>query len=201
MPKKKAKAEPAPGVNASPEQLNSDLASQLPALEAALKERRAEADERLRVQAARESELRRKTSEAASDSSRTLAIAADLAREYKAVQEALIGEINSLESRLTEYREEAEMARHEMALMARDKDDEIAIKDQTIYDLRMKITEMSGEFAQMLANTVELMRQKLNEVTRPAGDAAGSLVNVEDAMAGKARVAYLQRLQDFTVTN
>jgi hypothetical protein len=198
MVKKKSKADPPPGVNSNPEQLNADLVSQLPALEAVYKARREAADEGLRRQGSLQDQCDLKMRHGVRDVDRTLAIAADLAREYKALQEELIASINSLESRLTEYREEAEMARHELALMARDKDDEIAIKDQVIFDLRMKINEMTSEFSLMLQNATSLMRQKLDEIKQL--DVAASVVPVDDALNGKSRVAYLQRLQDFTMT-
>jgi predicted RNase H-like nuclease (RuvC/YqgF family) len=198
MVKKKSKADPPPGVNSNAEQLNTDLVSQLPGLEALYKARREAADEGLRRQGSLQDQCDGKTRHGVRDVDRTLAIAADLAREYKALQEELIASINSLESRLTEYREEAEMARHELALMARDKDDEIAIKDQVIFDLRMKINEMTSEFSLMLQNATSLMRQKLDEIKQL--DVAASVVPVDDALNGKTRVAYLQRLQDFTMT-
>ena len=206
MGKKKSKGEPAPGVSSSAEQLNIELSAQLPALEAALGVRRSSLETALRRQASLAETVHQKREEARQDEQRTLAIAADLARQYKAPQEELIAEINSLESRLTEYREEAEMARHELSLMARDKDDEIAIKEQVVFDLRMKINEMTNEFAAMLGNAVTLMKQKLADVAHAAAAAGthaataatgNAVVSLDDALSGKARVAYLQRLQDF----
>jgi hypothetical protein len=189
MVKKKSKSDPPPVHPSTPEQLNIELSAQIPALESVLINRtlhRQSHLEQTRVQAS------------SADVLRTLAIASDLARCYKALQEDLIAEINSLESKLTEYREEAEMAKHELALMARDKDDEIAIKDQVIFDLKVKINEMTGEFGVMLGNAVNLLKVKL--VAAAAG-ANTAVVSLDDAMSGKANVAYLQRLQDFTVAN
>merc|ERR1711881_197953 len=90
------------------------------------------------------------------EQSTTFAVTADMARQYKALQEDLIHKINSLETTLTEQKEELDMTNHELKELIRDKDDEIANKDNTISELKSRMDEMSSEFADMLNTTLKL---------------------------------------------
>merc|ERR1719409_2652695 len=71
-----------------------------------------------------------------SEQQTTYAVTADMARQYKALQEDLIYKINSLETTLTEQKEELDMTNHELRELERDKDDEILQKDAMISDLK-----------------------------------------------------------------
>merc|ERR1719399_155727 len=99
----------------------------------------------------------------------TFAVTADMARQYKALQEDLIHKINSLETTLTEQKEELDMTNHELKELIRDKDDEIANKDNTVAELKSRMDEMSAEFADMLNQTLRLMKDHMME--KLAGDA------------------------------
>jgi len=92
-----------------------------------------------------------------------------MARQYKALQEDLIYKINSLETTLTEQKEELDMTNHELRELIRDKDDEIAHKDNTISELKSRMDDMSAEFADMLNTTLKLMRESM--AAKLAGDA------------------------------
>ncbi|CAE6973173.1 unnamed protein product [Symbiodinium sp. CCMP2592] len=124
------------------------------------------------------------------DSSReqnnTYAVTADMARQYKALQEELIYKINSLEIQLTEQTEELDLTNFELKELTRDKDDEIDNKDQQIKHLNERMNEMSGEFANMLHETLDLMKHHISDKLSDAalGDADGS------------RPDFTQRLQD-----
>merc|ERR1719482_503831 len=117
----------------------------------------------------------------------TFAIAADMARQYKALQEELIFKINSLEALLTEQKEELDMTNHELRELIRDKDDDIELKDRQISELNERMGEMSQEFAGMLAETLELMKRHMEE--KLAGEA--------DQEASKPD--YSQQLQEYSV--
>lgn len=127
----------------------------------------------------------------------TFAIAADKARQYKALQEEQIQKINSLETLLTEQREEGEMARHEMQEMGRDKDDEISLKNQSINDLRNRLELITSEFSQMISSTIthlqEVMRSGVEQLR--VSNRAPGLLGSEDR-GGQAK--YLQKLQEFS---
>merc|ERR550514_1883241 len=97
------------------------------------------------------------------DKSMTFAVTADNARQYKALQEALIHRINSLETTLTEQKEELDMQNHELKEMIRDKDDEIREKEATIADLTKRMDDMCDEFADMLDSTLKLMKGRMSE--------------------------------------
>ncbi|CAE7332082.1 unnamed protein product, partial [Symbiodinium pilosum] len=118
----------------------------------------------------------------------TYAVTADMARQYKALQEELIYKINSLEIQLTEQKEELDITNHELKELTRDKDDEIENKDQQIKHLNERMNEMSGEFANMLHETLDLMKHHINDKLSDAalGDADAS------------RPDFTQRLQDFS---
>uniref|UniRef100_A0A6U9LQT0 Dynein regulatory complex protein 12 n=1 Tax=Oxyrrhis marina TaxID=2969 RepID=A0A6U9LQT0_OXYMA len=91
----------------------------------------------------------------------TFAVTADMARQYKALQEDLIHKINSLETTLTEQREELDLAQHELTELIKEKDEEMAYRDETIAQLKKRIEEMSAEFVDMLKSTTTLMKEHL----------------------------------------
>merc|ERR1719506_1206532 len=121
------------------------------------------------------------------EQSQTFAVTADMARQYKALQEDLIHKINSLETTLTEQKEELDMTNHELRELIRDKDDEIAHKDNTISELKSRMDDMSAEFADMLNNTLKLMRESM------AAKLAG------DANDDNNKADYAQRLQEYSI--
>ncbi|CAD7958599.1 unnamed protein product [Amoebophrya sp. A120] len=100
----------------------------------------------------------------------TYAVTSDLTRQYKAMQEDLIHKINSLETTLTEQREEVDMSQHELQELVRDKNDIIRHKDRVIEELKVRMETMSTEFEQMLSMTLKSMKEhmatKLNQDQR-----------------------------------
>jgi len=117
----------------------------------------------------------------------TFAVTADMARQYKALQEDLIHKINSLETTLTEQKEELDMTNHELRELIRDKDEEIAIKDQTIVELKQRMEDMAVEFADMLNTTLRLMKDHMAAKLNPEQDKEMSQQN------------YAARLQEYSV--
>merc|ERR1712224_1056588 len=93
----------------------------------------------------------------------TFAVTADMARQYKALQDDLIHRINSLETTLTEQKEEYDMTRHELKELSQDKDNEIELRDQAIAELKQRMEDMSTEFASMLNQTLRLMKEHAHE--------------------------------------
>mmetsp|Transcript_3803 Transcript_3803/g.8745 ORF Transcript_3803/g.8745 Transcript_3803/m.8745 type:complete len:220 (-) Transcript_3803:98-757(-) len=115
----------------------------------------------------------------------TFAVTADMARQYKALQEELIYKINSLETQLTEQKEELDITNHELQELIRDKDDDIEHKNEQIRQLNDRMNDMSTEFAQMLSETLDLMTNHIKEM--PAAD------GMEDE---NGKQEFMQRLQD-----
>merc|ERR1719420_806277 len=120
------------------------------------------------------------------EKSTTFAVTADMARQYKALQEELIWKINSLETQLTEQKEELDIANHELKELIRDKDDDIEHRDQQISQLNERMNDMSSEFANMLEETLQLMKKQVD-------------VKFQDGQSEEAsKPDYMQRLQDYS---
>lgn len=162
------------------------LSLQVETLERELQVKSAQSEDALRS----EIELRAKVEQMEDDfkdeQTTTFAVTADMARQYKALQEELIYKINSLETTLTEQKEELDITNHELRELIRDKDEEIEHKDQQIQQLNDRMNDMSGEFATMLHETFELMRKHIDE---KFPDGGGEEANKAD---------YMQRLQDYS---
>eukprot|EP00931_Biecheleriopsis_adriatica_P075931 TRINITY_DN496_c0_g1_i3.p1 TRINITY_DN496_c0_g1~~TRINITY_DN496_c0_g1_i3.p1 ORF type:complete len:221 (-),score=82.86 TRINITY_DN496_c0_g1_i3:131-793(-) len=177
---KKKGGKEAPGVpmNKDTEEHHMYCSMQVEALERELQVKSALAEEASRS----ELELRGKVDQMQADfekeQSTTYAVTADMARQYKALQEELIYKINSLETQLTEQKEE----------LVRDKDEEIDNKDDQIKQLNERMNEMSTEFANMLSETLDLMKQHISE--KLSDNALGD--------ADAARPDFTQRLEDFS---
>ncbi|KAF4735089.1 hypothetical protein FOZ63_000280 [Perkinsus olseni] len=92
----------------------------------------------------------------------TFAITSDVAREYKGAQEGFIFEINRLETFLTEQKEELDICTHECQEMVRENEDEIAVKDAAIAELRERMDNMANEFADMMSETLTTLRRQLD---------------------------------------
>merc|ERR1712226_1211948 len=93
----------------------------------------------------------------------TFAVTADMARQYKALQEDLIYKINSLETQLTEQKEELDITNHELRELTRNKNDDIEYKEDQIKQLNDRMNEMSHEFANMLSETLLLMKEHISD--------------------------------------
>eukprot|EP00931_Biecheleriopsis_adriatica_P075930 TRINITY_DN496_c0_g1_i2.p1 TRINITY_DN496_c0_g1~~TRINITY_DN496_c0_g1_i2.p1 ORF type:complete len:231 (-),score=86.73 TRINITY_DN496_c0_g1_i2:131-823(-) len=187
---KKKGGKEAPGVpmNKDTEEHHMYCSMQVEALERELQVKSALAEEASRS----ELELRGKVDQMQADfekeQSTTYAVTADMARQYKALQEELIYKINSLETQLTEQKEELDITNHELKELVRDKDEEIDNKDDQIKQLNERMNEMSTEFANMLSETLDLMKQHISE--KLSDNALGD--------ADAARPDFTQRLEDFS---
>jgi hypothetical protein len=118
------------------------------------------------------------------EQSTTFAVTADMARQYKALQDDLIHKINSLETTLTEQKEEYDMTQHELRELVADKDSEIELRDQAITELKQRMEDMSTEFASMLNQTLRLMKE-----------------HTEAKLSGEGfeeKTDYAQRLQEYS---
>merc|ERR1719247_2536918 len=169
------------------EEENTYLSLQIETLERELMIKTSKAEDAVRS----EMELRAKVEQMEDDfkgeQQTTYAVTADMARQYKALQEDLIYKINSLETTLTEQKEELDMTNHELKELIRDKDDEIANKENTISELKSRMDEMSAEFADMLNTTLKLMKEHMQ----------AKLTSDPNEESNKAD--YAQRLQEYSV--
>merc|ERR1712060_533085 len=114
------------------------------------------------------------------EQSTTFAVTADMARQYKALQEELIYKINSLETQLTEQKEECDITEHELRELTSDKNEQIEHKDDQIRQLNERMNEMSQEFEDMLSDTLKLMKSHIKD--RLEADGAEDKTGEQDLM-------------------
>lgn len=169
------------------EEENTFLGLQIETLERELMTKTTHAEEAIRSEMELRAKVEQMEDDFKSEQQTTYAVTADMARQYKALQEDLIYKINSLETTLTEQKEELDMTNHELRELIRDKDDEIAHKDNTITELKNRMDDMSAEFAEMLNTTLKMMRESM--AAKLAGDASEE--------GNKAD--YAQRLQEYSI--
>ena len=100
----------------------------------------------------------------------TFDIIQDMTRQYKGMQEELLSRINRLEETVTELNDQLATSdtRHERVL--KDKNSIIAMKDSEIGELKAKMDDMAEEFGEMLRETLEKMRERI-EITSSTFDA------------------------------
>jgi len=158
------------GVRMSVKEEWTHLTLQVETLERELQVKAAHAEEAMRS----EMEVRAKVDQMEEDfkaeQSTTFAVTADMARQYKALQEELIFKINSLETQLTEQKEELDIKNHELTELIRNKDEDIEDKDKQIQLLDERMADMSREFASMLTETLDLMRTQIGEKLKDSDD-------------------------------
>merc|ERR1712216_457628 len=109
----------------------------------------------------------------------TFAITADMTRQYKSMQEELMRRINTLETTIMEQKDQLELSRQANEELTKQKDQELALKDATIADLKMKMEDMSQEFCEMLKETLDKMSEKIEATSNEWEQDAGVGGNVE----------------------
>jgi len=107
----------------------------------------------------------------------TFAITADMTRQYKSMQEELMRRINTLETTIMEQKDQLDLARQANEELHKAKDQELALKDAQIADLRQKMDDMSHEFGEMLKETLDKMSEKIEATSNEWEQDAGG--NVE----------------------
>jgi len=138
QPSSRAEA-PQPGLQLTPEEELLSKTLQVEALERELREQTTYAEE----EASLEQEARAKVEQLEQDlqdrETTTFAVVADMARQYKATQEALIFKINALETQLMEHQDEFEISSHQLRELALDQDEVLQAKDAQIRQLHERI--------------------------------------------------------------
>jgi len=182
--KKKGGKEPI-GCRLEKEEEHIRLQLQVETLERELQVKSAHAETALREEIGLRSKVEQMEEDFKKEQATTFAVTADMARQYKALQEELIFKINSLETELTEQKEECDITSHELKELTSDKNQEIEHKDDQIRQLNERMNEMSTEFEDMLSDTLKLMKSHIKEKLEADGS--------QDE-TGKAE--FMQRLQD-----
>ncbi|EGZ29498.1 hypothetical protein PHYSODRAFT_475076, partial [Phytophthora sojae] len=105
----------------------------------------------------------------------TFGITQDMTRQYKSMQEELLNRVNTLENTNTELRDQLELARVNFEEMKHDKDRIIAAKNLEIQELKAKMEEMAQEFGDMLKETLDKMRERIEITNTSFENDGGSL--------------------------
>lgn len=91
----------------------------------------------------------------------TFQLTQDMTRQYKGMQEELLGRINTLEETVQELRDNLSDADVRLDRTLKEKNAIIDMKDKEIEDLRIKMDDMADEFGEMLRETLEKMRERI----------------------------------------
>ncbi|GMF19847.1 unnamed protein product [Phytophthora lilii] len=105
----------------------------------------------------------------------TFGIKQDMTRQYKSMQEELLNRVNTLENTNTELRDQLELARVNFEEMKHEKDRIIAAKNLEIQELKAKMEEMAQEFGDMLKETLDKMRERIEITNTSFENDGGSL--------------------------
>ncbi|KAG6966659.1 hypothetical protein JG687_00004716 [Phytophthora cactorum] len=105
----------------------------------------------------------------------TFGITQDMTRQYKSMQEELLNRVNTLENTNTELRDQLELARVNFEEMKHEKDRIIAAKNLEIQELKAKMEEMAQEFGDMLKETLDKMRERIEITNTSFENDGGSL--------------------------
>ena len=89
-------------------------------------------------------------------------ISMDMTRQYKSMQEELMGKVNDAHSTITVMKGELESARNGMELQKHDFQKVIDEKDQKIRNMKKRMEDMANEFSEMLKETLKKMRQRID---------------------------------------
>ena len=159
-PKKDAKAQPA-NVEVGPEQQAAAYRLQAETLQRQLAER---TDKLLASERAAEelrARLRQTGQDATAGEQDQRDVTAEMARQYRAMQEQLQGRIGALEGELRGVRAELADARRQSEEARAAQGALGAAKDQEIARLKEQMEAMASEFGDMLAETIRKMGDKI----------------------------------------
>ena len=106
-----------------------------------------------------------------------LQIVKDMTRQYKSMQDNLMNQVNEAHDTIEKLKKELSASAQNMNQSQRDFQHVIEQKDATIRDQNRKMEDMANEFAEMLKETLEKMRQRIevssvsweNDKSRAAG--------------------------------
>lgn len=90
-----------------------------------------------------------------------LQIVKDMTRQYKSMQENLLNQVNEAHDTIAKLKQDLAASGQSMNQSQRDFQHIIEQKDATIRDQNRKMEDMANEFAEMLKETLEKMRQRI----------------------------------------
>uniref|UniRef100_A0A0G4HDY6 Dynein regulatory complex protein 12 n=1 Tax=Chromera velia CCMP2878 TaxID=1169474 RepID=A0A0G4HDY6_9ALVE len=153
-----------------PDEANIDLENQRLILESQLQKQEEEEQQAMAVERELKGKLEELETNLKEERANTVAVTADMARQFKALQESLIHKISSLETTLTEQKDILDITEHELMEMTREKENEISQHRQRALSLKHDMDEMSAEFADMLRRVFDMMRSQMGMKILEGGD-------------------------------
>jgi|LauGreDrversion2_2_1035103.scaffolds.fasta_scaffold138426_1 chromosome segregation ATPase len=93
--------------------------------------------------------------------SSTFEITQDMTRQYKSMQEELLSRINKLEETVQQLNDQLTDSDVRQERLLKDKNAIIQMKDDEIAELKSKMDDMAEEFGEMLRETLEKMRERI----------------------------------------
>eukprot|EP00750_Incisomonas_marina_P000784 INCI10584.1.p1 GENE.INCI10584.1~~INCI10584.1.p1 ORF type:complete len:262 (-),score=73.72 INCI10584.1:173-958(-) len=90
-----------------------------------------------------------------------LQIVKDMTRQYKSMQENLLNQVNEAHETIMKLKQDLQSSGQSMSASQLDFQAIIEQKDTTIRDQNRKMEDMANEFAEMLKETLEKMRQRI----------------------------------------
>lgn len=112
----------------------------------------------------------------------TTDITADMARQYKAMQQSMQLRITTLEGDVARMKEEVAAANASAADAAAERDAAVAAKDLEIESLKLKMEDMASEFGDMLADTLRRMGERIDITADGRDDSASASLPMLKAM-------------------
>eukprot|EP00760_Papus_ankaliazontas_P009302 PhM_4_TR14006/c0_g1_i1/m.13409 len=167
------------------EELLTKSALRVEALEATLQDHVRE----LRSAHSEEQELHAKCSELEKDydavKQERFDVISDFTRQYKGVQDGLVGRLTQLENTMTDLRDQLDLSKLALSETTREKDQYLAQKEKEIQEQEEKMKEMAKEFDQMLAETLEKMSDRIDMTEAASGNMMLGNANLEASHAGE----------------
>lgn len=88
-------------------------------------------------------------------------ITQDMTRQYKGMQEELLGRINNLEETIQDLNDKLTDSQLKNDQIKEERDTMMKMKDDEIADLKSKMDDMAEEFGEMLRQTLDKMRERI----------------------------------------
>lgn len=131
-------------------------------LQVQLAERTEDASRALAMKREYQKKIEMLTKDYEEEQHQTFEMRQDMTRQYKGMQEELLSRINKLEETIQELNDQLSEAdlKHEKIL--KEKNAIIQFKDDEIAELKAKMDEMAEEFGEMLRETLEKMRERID---------------------------------------
>lgn len=115
---------------------------------------------------------------------RTLDITADMTRQYKAMHELFIMEINQLENQILDLHDQLKLSEMKLERNKADAKTQLDEKEKTINEQHNKMEQMAAEFGSMLEETLKKMTSRIKMSSESYDDDEGAAEDEDGEPAG-----------------